>query len=563
VSNGVEYTRPLFRIVIPRMPYPNVFSHIAMPPIGILHIATAVKLDGRWDVEVIDEMNWRHGTPRHRLALDSIADHRDLQKRRPAQAVGFYGSLTATVPRLFQLAKFYKNLGLPTVAGGAHVDALPEEALGEGIGIVVHGEGELTVVDILRAFSRKKKLSDVRGISFVNEDGNISRTEDRKPVCDLNELPIPMLETMVEIRRSISIIPFERTRGCNFNCEFCIVHDRFGPSRAASPKRVASEIEQRVDEGYRTFFCVDDNFTQGRDSTIELCKMIQDIQKRKKCRLEFTVQVRSSVGRDRELMTALRAAGVNILAIGLESPISEELEGMSKHQTPEQIERDVRNLRNHGFMIHGMFIFGYPLEDTVAAARLTLRERADKYIDFIRRTAIDTIQVMKPVPVPGSRLAQRLKEQGRILPLKLVGWDKYDGSYLTFLPDAGTSAAELQKQATRILQRFYNPFNFLRFPILVFTTPVDILRLGIQRTKEFAKDPAGHTQAAVKGGVERFAAMREGFSEASREIARQWRGTIFRTIGSVIFSNAIKLGKHAQYLKTLSRLQAGPKKEGN
>jgi anaerobic magnesium-protoporphyrin IX monomethyl ester cyclase len=545
------------------MPYPNVFSHIAMPPIGILHIATAVKLDGQWDVEVIDEMNWRHNTPRHRLALDSIADHKDLQKRRPAQAVGFYGGLTATIPRLFQLAKFYKGLGLPTVSGGAHVDALPEEALREGIDIVVRGEGEGTVGEILQAFRGEMEFGDVRGISYIDEEGNIQRTEDRKPVCDLDELPTPMLDTLVEVRRPLTIIPFERTRGCNFNCEFCVVHDRFGPSRSASPERVAAEIEQRVDEGYRKFFCVDDNFTQGRDAIIELLTLIQDVEKRKKCMLEFTVQARSSVGRDEELMRTMRAAGVNIIAIGLESPIHEELKGMSKKQTPEQIERDVRNLRKHGFMIHGMFIFGYPLEDTVAAAKLTLRERADRYIEFIRRTAIDTIQVMKPVPVPGSRLAQRLKEQGRILPLKLVGWDKYDGSFLTFLPDAGISAEELQKQATRILRRFYNPFNFLRFPMLVFTTPVEILRLGFKRTAEFAKDPAGHTQAAVRGGVERFSAMRSGFSEASKEIARQWRGTIFRTIGSAIFSNAIKLGKHAQYLKTLSTLQSAPEKEGS
>lgn len=554
--DGNSTRRPLFRLIIPPVPYPNVFSHIAMPPLGALYVATAAKEHGLWDVEVIDGLNWRSGVSRRELAKDPFADHRDLQARRPARAVGFYAGLTSTVPRVFELAQLYRSLGVRTIAGGAHVDALPREALESGIDIVVHGEGEETIKEVLDAWSAERPIDGIRGISFLDPDSRMITTESRGPICDLDNLPIPDFDLLVEKRRSLTIAPFERTRGCSFSCEFCVVHDRFGPSRSKSPERVALELEKRVDSGFRQFFCVDDNFIQGRKGTMNLLGLICDLQKRKRVRLNLTIQARSSVGRDEELMQAMRSAGIEMIAVGLESPIGEELEEMAKHQTPEQIESDVRNMRRHGFMIHGMFIFGYPLEGSLRGTGLTLRERADRYLSFIRRTRLDTIQVLKPVPVPGSRLAERLARQKRILPLDVVGWDKYDGNYLTFLPDLGISATELQKQANRIMRRFYSRLSFLKFPLLVLETPVEILRMGFQRAGEFARSRADLAQAGNKERVRHDSALRAGFREAGSEIARRWRDAFFRTLGSHVVTVAFKTGGHSKFLAVLTDIQA-------
>ncbi len=43
---------------------------------------------------------------------------------------------------------FVERFGTITIAGGSHVDALPKEALSSGIDIVVHGEGEKTIMGI-------------------------------------------------------------------------------------------------------------------------------------------------------------------------------------------------------------------------------------------------------------------------------------------------------------------------------------------------------------------------------------------------------------------------------
>jgi radical SAM superfamily enzyme YgiQ (UPF0313 family) len=520
-----------------------------MPPLGAIYVASAVKQAGGWDVEVIDELNWASRTSAILLKKDPVEDHRQLQNRRCAKVVGFYGGLTSTIPRLLKIARFYRSLGVPTVAGGAHVDALPDELLMNGINIAVHGEGEETILEILRSISENLPLSGISGISYVEPDGRITRTESRPPLCNLDSRPTPDFSLLAEMRRPLKLIPFERTRGCNYQCEFCIVNDRFGPCRSASPEHVAAEVELRVKQGFRTFFCVDDNFAQGREGTMKLLSLIREMSKRLHAPLNFTIQVRSSVGRDEKLMEAMRDAGVKMVAIGLESPISEELLEMDKHQTPEQIEKDIRALKRWGFLIHGMFIFGYPVEQANSSIQMTLKERGDRFYKFIKSTALDTIQVLKPVPVPGSRLAERLRRQGRIFPRNLVGWERYDGNFLCFLPD-GVSARELQVQATRILRRFYSPLNFLKFPLLAFSTPVEILRLGFQRASELSRE-----RTADSGGRKQGLALRAGFRSAGEEISRRWRNTVMRSFGCIVISGWIRDSNHRQFLEVLQKVQ--------
>ena len=74
----------------------------------------------------------------------------------------------------------------------------------------------------------------------------------------------------------------------------------------------------------RSFFVVDDLFGQLRSETLELCRMLTDYQQRVGKRFRITVQIRLDRARDTELLRAMREAGVNVVAIGFESPIQTE-----------------------------------------------------------------------------------------------------------------------------------------------------------------------------------------------------------------------------------------------
>ena len=96
------------RIIIPAYPAFNIYSSIARrtTALGPVCVASAANETPGWDVEVIDENNLRRYGPRSRT---EGANHEFLQGERPADVVGLYGGLTSTIPRLYEIAKFYKD----------------------------------------------------------------------------------------------------------------------------------------------------------------------------------------------------------------------------------------------------------------------------------------------------------------------------------------------------------------------------------------------------------------------------------------------------------------------
>ena len=154
--------RSLFRIVCPSYPAFNIYSRAAqvMTTLGPVCVATAVDDIPGWDAEVIDENNYRLAPRDEAGKPDQVA----LQRLRPARVVGLYGGLTSTIPRLLEIAQVYRSMGVLTVAGGQHfVEDNVEHALRGGVDVVVLGEAEETIGELLAHFDRGGELSDIRG----------------------------------------------------------------------------------------------------------------------------------------------------------------------------------------------------------------------------------------------------------------------------------------------------------------------------------------------------------------------------------------------------------------
>jgi len=316
--------RRLLRVVIPTFPAFNVYSWVARvtTALGPVAVATAVNEIEGWDVEVIDENNYRRSGPKDGLGLP---DHEALQRLRPADVVGFYGGLTSTIPRLYELARFYHGLSVPTIAGGQHfIGENIDEALDNGVDIVVIGEGEEAIKDLLGFFSGKRKRDEIAGI--VYRDGqNTVRTRERAPLADFDHLPIPDFSLLRYAK--IKIYPVGRIRGCGMECEFCTVK---GKARAARPERLIEQIVSSF-EKYRAkrFFIVDDLFGQDRLETLRFLRLLHEYQHKVKTRFKVVVQIRLDKAKDAELLQAMREAGISNLAIGFESPIPEELKAIT------------------------------------------------------------------------------------------------------------------------------------------------------------------------------------------------------------------------------------------
>jgi len=458
-------------MIVPAYPAFNVYSGVArnMTALGPVCVATAVGDVPGWDVEVIDENNYRRKAPRDD---DGLPDHSVLQKIRPADAVGLYGGLTSTIPRLLQVASYYQGLGVPTVAGGQHfVDENINEALRNGVDYVVGGEGEEVIKELLAVFDGTRRQEDVCGVAYLDGDGRL-RQSTRDPVADLDGLPVPDFSLLRYGR--VKVYPVGRVRGCGMNCEFCTVK---GKPRYASPERLMDQFTSLHEkQGAKRFFIVDDLFGQDREETLRLCRMLRDYQRQVGAHFSITAQIRLDKAHDSELLHAMREARINTVAIGFESPIGEELEAMNKRLKPQEMVAMTRLYRRAGFWVHGMFIFGYPMRPGVEF-RMSARERVKRFRRFIRKARIDTLQVVLPVPLPGTELRGRLKEQNRVYSTEHVGWEYYDGNFPLFEPDEPLTAEEMQASTRKIMGRFYRVGHFLSVGLNILSFPAIVLYL--------------------------------------------------------------------------------------
>ena len=461
--------RRRMRFIVPAFPAFNVYSRIARKTtaLGPVCVATSVTELGGWDAEIIDENNYRRYGPR---TEEGHPDHAALQALRPAQVVGFYGGLTSTAPRIYELARAYKKMGVVTVAGGQHFTGENlREALSNDIDYVVTGEGEETIRELLSALENGRKTDEVNGLAMLR-NGQVVCTPPRPHLTDFDKLPLPRF-SLVRYAK-ITIYPVSRIRGCGMNCEFCTVK---GQPRCATPERLLEQISFLLEtRDARKFFIVDDLFGQQRDETLRFCRLLQDYQKKAGRALDLTVQIRLDKAKDTELLSAMRQAGINTVAIGFESPVPEDLTAMNKHLQAEEMAALSRKFHHAGFLVHGMFILGYPMREGITL-KTPMAQRVKAYERFIRRARLDTVQVLLPVPLPGTELRERLQREGRLFPAAEFGWEYYDGNFLLFEPDAPLKAVELQAALRKLMRRFYR-FHYmfligvhvLSFPMLVF-----------------------------------------------------------------------------------------------
>lgn len=463
--------RRRFRMIAPAYPAFNIYSRIAKQTtaLGPLCVATAVSHMPGWEVEVIDENNFRKFGPRDK---DGRPNHATLQSIRRADVVGLYGGLSSTIPRLNELAHQYKQMGAITIAGGQHfVGDNIRVALENDIEIVVIGEGENTIRELLAVIESGGDLASVAGIAFMR-NGEMVQTPERPPIEDFDDLPLPDFDLLRYAK--VVIYPVNWIRGCGMNCEFCTVK---GKPRAAKPERVVEQIASLLEShNARHFFIVDDLFGHIRSDTMKLCEMLSAYQEAVGVKLDITVQIRLDRGRDEELLRSMRSAGVNTVAIGYESPIAEELSAMDKRIKPEEMLTMTRLFHKAGFLVHGMFIFGYPLPVGVSI-NMSAMERVKHFRRFISKSRLDTIQVLLPVPLPGTALTERLAADNRILPLDLIGWEYYDGNFPLFMPDEPMTPETMQSAVRKIMGRFYRFQHMFAIGLNVLIFPAMMLSL--------------------------------------------------------------------------------------
>ncbi len=403
--------------------------------------------------------------------------------------------MTTGAPRAIALIRFYRSLPenlrpKAILVGGWHAMDNPQEMLEAGADVVVHGEAEVIIKDLLTALRDGKSLDGIPGISYWS-DNQIKRNgpvEIFVPQKMMDELPDPDFGL---VRYSkIKIFPLGRTRGCDGKCTFCRVNC---PPRSISPEHFLEQLKILISKGARDIFITDDRAEQepGRseqdfEGYTYWLKGLAEFIRERRVHVSLTTQNRLSLANHPEILQLMRAAGVDNVAIGYESPIPALLRAMQKPINPKKMLEWTRVWKKHGFAIHMMKIFGYPispqkrkdLDKQGLNYKFSAKELGRIYWDFIRKAKPHTLQVLLFTPLYGTKDRKFLEEQGRILPLD----NKYaDGTWLMFIPDEWIDPKELVKEYIRLMRKFY-AFHYLWWiaylPITLHSIKVGLVTLS-------------------------------------------------------------------------------------
>ena len=218
------------------------------------------------------------------------------------------------------------------IAGGPHATYVYDEALDNGIDIVVRFEGEITMLELVEILEKKgldtEALKNVKGIAFRDRENRTVVTPCREFIYDLDKLPFPArhllpMERYTVLGKSIRAAHIMASRGCPYGCIFCSTSYLWGRRlRLRSAKNVADEIEQVVEKyGARYVIFTDDELTASRKFIYEL---IDEIKKRG-LDIVFTCGARVN-HMDREFMKFLIENGCVGLYFGVESGSQETLD---------------------------------------------------------------------------------------------------------------------------------------------------------------------------------------------------------------------------------------------
>lgn len=330
-----------------------------------------------------------------------------LLKEKP-DLVGI-STMTTKIASAFRLAEICKsyNINMPVVMGGPHPTLMPEEVLNNSpaVDMVMRGEGEISIVNMVNALENNISLENVKGISF-RKKGKIIHNQAEDQIMDLDSLPLPARDLLwgKDTYTSEDMGLMFASRACPFNCTFCSSAGVWGRiTRYRSIENIIMEIKE-VQERYGTvqFSFKDDTFTLKRQRVIDFCSTL----KKESIRINWDCNGRINL-LDEELLSIMREAGCNSLKIGIESGSPRILKLMKKVITVEQIKNQAKVLNRSGIHWTGYFIMGLPTE-TKEEIYATLRLMKEIKPDFASLSVYE--------PFPGTELFELGIKMGLVTP---------------------------------------------------------------------------------------------------------------------------------------------------
>jgi len=353
------------------------------------------------EIDVIDETNQRVNIPKLL---------RRFRKANRFGIIGLIGVQTNQYPRALDIARPFRQEGIPVVIGGFHVS-----------GCIAMLDG--TAVDLDRA--RESGISIFAGeaegrfeilLQDAASGGLKSQYDFTKDLVDMTGQPSPFLPIQYVKRTAGTNSSFDSGRGCPFQCSFCtIINVQGRRSRSRTPDDIENVIRENWQEGISRFFLTDDNFARNREWEPILDRLIK-LREIDGIPLGLMIQVDTLCHKIPNFIEKCQRAGVTRVFIGLENINPDNLKAVKKPQNKiTEYRKMLLAWKAQGIFTYAGYILGLPADTT---------ESIRRDIEIIQRELpLDILEWAILTPLPGSEDHQLMWRNGGAMDGNLNNYD--------------------------------------------------------------------------------------------------------------------------------------------
>ncbi len=342
------------------------------------------------------------------------------------------GGMLPQQPDALRIIGLAKAAGKPVVVGGPDVTGSPGIYAAADFRLL--GEAEEVLADLLAAWLGGAQSGLFKATRFP----------------DVTRSPVPRFD-LLKLDQYLHV-GIQYSRGCPFDCEFCNVIDLNGRvPRSKATAQVFRELDTLHALGYRGHVdFVDDNLIGSRRALKPFLRELRRWLEVHDWPFEFTTEASLDLAEDEELLQLLRDGNFFAIFVGLETPDAATLiQANKRHNTRSDMVASIHKIHRAGIFVNAGFIVGFDAEPAHVAAAM---------VDCIEAANIPVCMVGLLYALPGTRLAHRLREEGRLQPdahTVLDGDADQCTSGLNF--DTVRPRAEVLRDYKSVLERIYAP----------------------------------------------------------------------------------------------------------
>lgn len=373
------------------------------PPLGTIQAASTVREKGHvvdlFDTNLISDPN---------LVLPKLESFKPDLLVLYDDGFNYLTKMCLTNMRnaAFQMIKLAKQKGIKVLVSSSDSTDHYDLYLNEGADIVMLGEADETLSELLKIFENEQSIESALGIAFQKE-GKTVTSKRRGVLRDLDQLPMPAWDLVdIEPYRKIWLegnsefsLNLATTRGCPYKCNWCAKPIYGNRYNSRSPKHVVDEIEYLIQNfAPDHFWMCDDIFGLKPGWVQEFDRLLKE----KNLKIKYTIQSRVDLLLKEDTIDALASSGAYEIWVGAESGSQKVLDAMDKGTDVQDIYNATKMLKSKGVRIAFFLQFGYPGET---------KDDIQKTIDMVTELMPDNIGVSVSYPLPGTPFYDRVKSE--------------------------------------------------------------------------------------------------------------------------------------------------------